>query len=187
MSKEYLLDENHKRPNIFRRLELWYKFEGKYLFKDIKQGISNIIYYFKTVWKDRSYDFQYIEEMYLIKFKRLLQFYEEYETYPVQHENWQKQQQAVQIMVNILERRKSNWYSDVAFSKYAYKQKHYFEPIEDKKDENGNNYYSWGTEGLTEEEQQKSREWYQRMGDCEKRDWKIYCKLMEKYHETLWH
>lgn len=187
MNREYLTDKNRKRPNIFRRIELWYRFEGRYLIKDTIKGISNLVFYFKTIWNDRSYDFRYIEEIYLTKFKRILQFYDEYETYPVQHENWRKQQQVVRIMINILERRKTSWYSDVVYTRITHKRRIFFELIEGKVDENGDNYYTLGSEGLTDEEEQKSKELHILMGNCEKRDWKIYCKLMEKYHETLWH
>ena len=42
-----------------KRLRLWYKFEGKYMFGNFKQGIRNLINYFPIIWKDRDWDYHY--------------------------------------------------------------------------------------------------------------------------------
>jgi hypothetical protein len=55
--------ENRPRPNIFRRIYLWWAHEGRYLHKEIKWGIQNLIYWFPIIWKDRNWDGHYIFEV----------------------------------------------------------------------------------------------------------------------------
>ena len=53
-----------------KRLRLWYKFEGKYMFKNFKQGIKNLINYFSIIWKDRDWDYRYTLNILEYKLKR---------------------------------------------------------------------------------------------------------------------
>jgi hypothetical protein len=52
--------ENRPRPNIFRRIALWWRFDGRYYHKYFKQGIKNLWYWFPIIWKDRDWDDHYI-------------------------------------------------------------------------------------------------------------------------------
>jgi hypothetical protein len=52
--------KNRPRPNIFKRIWLWWRYDGKYLHKEIKWGVQNIIYWFPVIWKDRHWDHAYI-------------------------------------------------------------------------------------------------------------------------------
>jgi hypothetical protein len=54
---------NQPRPNIFRRIWLWWEHDGKYYHKYFKQGIKNIWYWFPVIWKDRDWDGHYIFEI----------------------------------------------------------------------------------------------------------------------------
>ena len=57
------------RPNLFRRIWLWWEHDGKYYHKYFKQGIKNIIYWFPIIWKDRNWDDHYIFEVLKHKLK----------------------------------------------------------------------------------------------------------------------
>lgn len=59
--------QNRPRPNILRRIQLWWNHEGKYYHKYFKQGVKNIWYWFPIIWKDRHWDDHYIFE--LLKYK----------------------------------------------------------------------------------------------------------------------
>lgn len=48
---------------------LWWKFEGRYLHKDIYQGIKNLIKWFPVIWKDRNWDHRYIYDILRFKIK----------------------------------------------------------------------------------------------------------------------
>lgn len=61
--------ENKPRPNIFRRVYLWWIFDGKYYHKYFKQGVKNIWYWFPIIWKDRHWDSHYIFEILKHKLK----------------------------------------------------------------------------------------------------------------------
>jgi hypothetical protein len=57
------------RPNLFRRIWLWWEHDGKYYHKYFKQGIKNIWYWFPIIWKDRNWDDHYIFEVLKHKLK----------------------------------------------------------------------------------------------------------------------
>ena len=61
--------KNRPRPNIFRRIWLWWKHDGKYLHKEIKWGIQNLIYWLPIIWKDRHWDSHYVFEVLKHKLK----------------------------------------------------------------------------------------------------------------------
>ena len=57
------------KPNIFRRIYLWWEHDGRYYHKYLKQGIKNTIYWFPIIWKDRHWDSHYIFEILKHKLK----------------------------------------------------------------------------------------------------------------------
>ena len=57
------------KPNIFRRIRLWWKFEGTYWYRNLKQGIKNLWYWLPIIWKDRNWDDHYIFEVLKHKLK----------------------------------------------------------------------------------------------------------------------
>jgi len=65
-------EERDSRPWIVRkwnRLSSWWGFEGKYTFGDIRTGVSNLVYWFPVIWKDRHWDHHYIFEVMMHKLK----------------------------------------------------------------------------------------------------------------------
>jgi hypothetical protein len=57
----------NKKLNIFEKISLWWKFEGRYYHKDFINGVKNLWKWFPVIWKDRDYDDHYIFEV--LKFK----------------------------------------------------------------------------------------------------------------------
>jgi hypothetical protein len=55
--------KNQPRPNLFRRIYLWWRWDGQYLPKEIKRGIQKIWYWLPIIWKDRDWDGHYIFEI----------------------------------------------------------------------------------------------------------------------------
>jgi len=55
--------KNRPRPNIFRRIYLWWDMDGRYYHKYFKQGVKNLWYWFPVIWKDRNWDSHYIFDM----------------------------------------------------------------------------------------------------------------------------
>ena len=68
-NKEYFKDI--KKPGLFRKINLWWDFEGRYIISDIKMGIKNMIYWLPVIWKDRNYDQSYTYD--ILKHKLLAQ------------------------------------------------------------------------------------------------------------------
>lgn len=63
LSNATTFNDNNKKKSIFRKIYLWWTFEGRYLHLTIKRGIKNIIRWFPVIWKDRDYDDHYIWEI----------------------------------------------------------------------------------------------------------------------------
>ena len=55
--------KNQPRPNVFRRIYLWWIHDAKYYHKYFKQGVKNLWYWLPIIWKDRNWDGHYIFEI----------------------------------------------------------------------------------------------------------------------------
>ena len=55
--------KNQPKPNLFRRIWLWWAHDGRYYHKYFQQGVKNIWYWFPIIWKDRNWDGHYIFEI----------------------------------------------------------------------------------------------------------------------------
>jgi len=56
-----------ERLNIFKRISLWWRFDGKYYHKDFYRGVKNLWRWFPTIWKDRDWDHSFIFEIIKVK------------------------------------------------------------------------------------------------------------------------
>jgi hypothetical protein len=63
---------------MWNRFELWYKFEGRYVFKKFKYGIRNLFIWFPTVWRDRDWDNNYIYEVLKFKLEKQSKSFDKY-------------------------------------------------------------------------------------------------------------
>ena len=56
-----------EKLNIFEKISLWWKFDGKYMHKEFTRGVKNLWRWFPTIWKDRDWDDSYIFEIIRVK------------------------------------------------------------------------------------------------------------------------
>jgi hypothetical protein len=61
--------KNQPRPNFFRRIYLWWRFDGRYYHIDLIRGIRKLWYWFPIIWKDRDWDDHYIFDILKHKLK----------------------------------------------------------------------------------------------------------------------
>ena len=56
-----------EKINIFYKVYLWWKFEGRYYHKDFARGVKNLWKWFPTIWRDRDWDDHFIFELIRVK------------------------------------------------------------------------------------------------------------------------
>lgn len=55
--------------NLIERIRLWWKFEGRYYYKDFVNGVKNLIRWCPVIWKDRDWDDHFIWKLLIQKLK----------------------------------------------------------------------------------------------------------------------
>lgn len=139
----------------------------RYLFKDVKWGIKNLITYFPVIWRDRDWDHGYFEDLIRVKFEKWIPVYT---TCKMQYEGMEKDIQAMRICLEILKRRKDNWYTEtwhICYSSHHKYPKQFFAK-------------------MTDEEEVESKRGLEMMHEGEKKDWKLFCRILEKYNDRWW-
>jgi hypothetical protein len=131
--------EDLPKPNLFRKISLWWKFEARYYHKDLTNGIKNIIYWFPIIWKDRHWDGHYIYEVIKHKLKAQANYIGDND----RHTRAQQDARRMRICVKLIEKIQDDSYS-VEYMDYA-KDRHWFEPCNDKK-----GYSEWKTANVWE-------------------------------------
>lgn len=58
-----------KKLNMFRYINLWWKFDGRYLHKDFINGVKNLWKWLPVIWKDRDWDAHFIWQIMMFKIK----------------------------------------------------------------------------------------------------------------------
>ncbi len=130
---------NRPRPNIFKRISLWWEFDGQYYPKYIKQGIKNIIYWFPIIWKDRNWDHGYI---FTILRHKLISHNECISKYNL-HERSQQDARRITLCIKLIDKIQDDYYN-MEHMDY-HKNKHWFEPCNDG---TGNSF--WRSENIWE-------------------------------------
>jgi hypothetical protein len=118
--------ENKSRPNIFRRIQLWWNHDGRYYHKYLKQGIKNIIYWFPIIWKDRNWDSHYIFEI----LKHKLSAQANYIGKRDFHTRAQQDARRMRLCVKLMQKVQDDEYAG-EYLNYT-KNKHWFEDIKDR-------------------------------------------------------
>ncbi len=132
--------------------------------KSLIYSITNLFYYLPIIWKDRQWDYYYIEQLLLYKYKR----HYKANMKSLAFENSDIYMKALKICITILERRRDDWYSktfhylildtyDIMDSESEFTVN---EEIYDLKSNNAESVYN--------------------------RDWKIYCNIVNKYQDHWW-
>jgi len=110
-----------------KRLLLWWKFEGRYLHKDIYQGIKNLIKWFPIIWKDRNWDHRYIYDILKFKIKTQGEFIGKRGN----HLNASRDAERMLLAYNLMTKVSDEYY---ALEKYDYEESKFdFIPVEGEK------------------------------------------------------
>jgi len=131
--------EDRPKPNLFRRIELWWIMDGKYLHRNTLQGLKNLWYWLPIIWKDRNWDHSFIYEV--MKHKMTSQA--DYISKNDRHTRAQQDARRMRICVKLMQRCQDETYS-LEYADY-HKDKHWFEPCEDKE-----GYSTWESENIWE-------------------------------------
>ena len=131
--------KNRPRPNIFRRIYLWWNHDGKYYHKYFKQGIKNLWYWFPIIWKDRNWDDHYIFDVLKHKLKAQANYIGRRDF----HTRAQLDAKRMRLCVKLIEKVQDESYQ-MEYMDYA-KYKHWFEPCTDKE-----GYSTWESKNVWE-------------------------------------
>jgi len=121
-------DERESNSWIRNKLEsipLWWEQDGRYMYRNFKIGVVNIIYWFPIIWKDRNWDSYYIFE--ILKHKLTAQA--NYIAGRDIHTRAQHDARDMRICVKLIQLVQDEFY-DSEYLDYP-KTKHWFEPIDD--------------------------------------------------------
>lgn len=91
---------------MWRKFELWYRFEGRYTFKKIKIGISNLYKWFPIVWKDRDWDHDYIYDTLRFKLEKQAKFFDKYG----RHMTSKRDAEKMMLVVNLIKKLREDYY-----------------------------------------------------------------------------
>jgi hypothetical protein len=131
--------EDRPKLNLWDKISLWWRFDGKYYHKFLREGISNIIYWFPIIWKDRNWDHGYIYTMLQHKLKAQAQYIGRRDW----HTRAQQDARRMTICVNLIQKLQDDFY-EMEYMDYA-KDRHWFEPCND-----GTDNSTWESENIWE-------------------------------------
>lgn len=122
---------------MFNKIRLWWKFDGKYLHRDIAQGIKNLIKWFPIIWKDRNWDDSFIFN--ILQFK--LQNQAKYIGDRDRHTRAKEDAELMMKCVDLIEKVKTEFYQ----AEYMDYHESTFEFVDIPENERGD----WYEEGMT--------------------------------------
>jgi hypothetical protein len=120
--------KNRPKPNILRRIYLWWYFEGSYYPKDLIRGIKKLWYWFPVIWKDRDYDDHFIFEVLKHKLKAQSKYIGEND----RHTRAQQDSRRMRLCVRLTEKVQDESYQ-MEYMDY-HKDRVWFSPYEDRPD-----------------------------------------------------
>ena len=95
------------KPSLWRRLQLRWKFQWKYLPRDIKIGVLNIVKWFKVIWNDRDWDRSHLLEMMIFKMRNMADYHESRQFYV----GWENNVKWMRLCAELLGRVSEEYYS----------------------------------------------------------------------------
>lgn len=114
-----MIDLSEKeKPNVFKRIGLWWEFEGRYYHKNFIQGVKNLWKWFPTIWRDRDWDHNFIYELLKVKLKHQ----SDYIGYHNRHTRSQRDSELMKLTTRLIQRCQDEYYEmeymDYHVSKY---------------------------------------------------------------------
>lgn len=127
----------HKR--VWHNLLLNWEFEYKYIWRNFKIGVRNIIYWLPIIWKDRNWDSHYIFEVLAHKLKIQAKYIGDRDI----HTLAKRDAEIMMTCVRLIDKVQEEFYA-MEYMVYE-KTKHWFEDVPDKP-----GYSSWESRQLEE-------------------------------------
>ena len=134
--------ERSEKSWIVRKIQwipLWWKHDGRYLYREIACGFKNIWYWFPVIWKDRHWDSHYIFDIMMHKIKAQSKYIGSRDIHTRAKRDAEVMMTCVRLMKLVQDETYSSEYSDY------HKTKHWFEPA----DKEG--YSTWESRILEED------------------------------------
>jgi hypothetical protein len=131
--------EDRPKLNIFDKIRLWWKFDGRAYHKEFVRGVQKLCYWFPIIWKDRDWDGHYIYEVLKHKLKAQAKYIGDRDF----HTRAQQDARRMRICVKLIEKIQDDFYQ-LEYADYA-KDKHWFEPCKDKE-----GFSEWKSENVWE-------------------------------------
>lgn len=107
---------------MIQKIRRWWRWEGKHLHKDIKQGFKNLWKWLPTIWKDRDWDTHFIYEL----LKKKLEFQSDYIGKRGIHTEAKKDSRNMKICVSLIKKLQDQEY-EMEYIGYS-EIRHWFEP-----------------------------------------------------------
>ena len=139
---EQWTEEKENKPFYERwydSIRLWWKFDGRYILRNIKEGFKNIWYWLPVIWKDRQWDHSYI--FYVLEHKLKAQAHRLHTA--DLHLSAKRDAEIIRTCVRLIDKVNDEFYSTESMD--YHKDKHWFEPVEGNPD-----LSSWETRQLEE-------------------------------------
>lgn len=118
--------KNRPKPNIFRKIYLWWRFNGRYYHRDLIHGIKKLWYWFPVIWKDRDWDDHFIFEV----LKHKLKAQAKYIGGNDRHTRAQQDARRMRLCVKLIEKVQDETYN-MEYMDYG-KDRIWFTPCEDR-------------------------------------------------------
>lgn len=194
--KELLLDEYSLRKSLKRRLE-----NLRYEIKSFKQGVVNLITWFKVIWSDRQFDYGYFRDILAFKL-RLMEEYMKNGKF-LDSSEYEKMLSKLKIASALLEKIKESFYeleyydfikADMDFVEVEHQDEKLYEMKVSYKDDRLDEYFAKykrqfnqlkADYDLTKSESRSSLA-HMIARNNHQRARKIFYTLIERYEEGWW-
>ena len=137
MGNKIYLNDN-KKIGFFRKVKLWWKFDGQYMIRNFKNGIKNVIYWFPIIWKDRNYDYNYIYDVLIHKLKSQSNYIRSKNRFLSSEQSVRR----MNICISLIKKIQNDYYG-TEYVDY-FKEEQWFEEIENSE------YLSYESKGISE-------------------------------------
>lgn len=110
---------------IWWKIRRWWRYESKYLCRNTKDGIRNVIRWFPIIWKDRDWDTHYIWEIFKFKLHNQAKYIGDKD----RHTSAKRDAEKMRLCVKLMDKLQNEYYAS-EYSEYQDSQ-FKFVPIPD--------------------------------------------------------
>ena len=95
-----------EKDKLIWKIKRWFRWEAKYLHRDIIKGIKNLWKWFPLVWKDRNWDSHFIFEVLKFKIKNTSKYIGTHQRFV----GWENEVRYMDLCVKLIDRIQEEWY-----------------------------------------------------------------------------